>query len=305
MPNSPVSPLCANVAPVKEAEISARVLSAEWRRQLGVEPSPAFSDDAVFRLWRCPRSQLRFITPWAPGDGKFYAAMRVTPGYYQADKWEHRQTAAQVGPGARVLDVGCGDGAFLRRCAEFGAHAEGLELNPAAVAHGRASGLTVHERTAEAHLAFGLGGSYDLVCAFQVLEHVAEPLAFLSALAELTRPGGRLVIGVPNCDGWVSGSGSVYQWPPHHLTWWGRASLAYLPQCLPITLDGIEQEPLRREQRRDRVIALLDPHLIPGRRGGGLAGRLRRRLTDFVNPCLSHVSFSDGETLLAVYTRRQ
>lgn len=285
-----------------EASISGGSLAAEWRRQIGVSPSPGFDEGVEFHLWRCPVSQLRFFTPAAPGDGQFYAAMRETAGYYQNDKWEHRRALTMVRAGERVLDAGCGDGAFLRKCLEAGARAEGLELNPAAVAQARKAGLEVFERTVEAHLEANRG-AYDTVCAFQVLEHVESPAGFLSDLVKLVKPGGRVIIGVPNGDGWVGDSGSVYQWPPHHLTWWGRSSLAYLPRCLPITLERIEQEPLRGVQRRDRAIALLDPAPVPGRRIGGVAGKIRRRLLGMMVLMLSPRSHPDGETLLAIYSR--
>ena len=301
MPNPIFSPLSKDSVPVEEASISGGALAAEWRRQIGVSPSPGFDDDVLFRLWRCPVSQLRFFTPTASGDGQFYAAMRGTPGYYQSEKWEHRRALALVRGGDRLLDVGCGDGAFLQMCAKRGALAEGLEMNPAAIAHARKAGLEVSDSSVEALVA--KRRTFDVVCAFQVLEHVEAPAIFLASLVELLKPGGRLIIGVPNGDGWVADSGSVYQWPPHHLTWWGRASLAYLPRFLPLVLEGIEQERLKDAQRRARVIALLDPAPVPGRRSGGVWGKIRRRLLGGPVLALSAASNPDGETLLAVYSR--
>ncbi len=288
--------------PLLETSISSGALTAEWKRQLGVIPTPKFNEGTEFRLWRCPASQLRFFTPAAPGDGQFYAAMRETRSYYQIDKWEHEQALEMVRPGDRVLDVGCGDGAFLGNCVASGASAVGLELNPAAVVQARSAGLEVLDCQVESHLEANRG-TYDLVCAFQVLEHVEAPLDFLNALAALVKPGGRLIVGVPNGDGWIADGGSIYQWPPHHLTWWGRASLAYLQCCLPVVLERIAQEPLRSTQRRARALALLEPSLVPGPRSGGLIGKIRRRLMGMSVLALSPRSHHDGETLLAVYQR--
>ena len=304
MTDIPQSPLCADSLVVLEDEISGEALSAEWKRQLGVEIPSAFSNQPLFRLWRCTRSQLRFITPSMPGCGDFYAKLRAFDWYYSAEKWEYERALRWVQKDQRLLDVGCGDGAFIQMAAAKGAVSEGLELNPSAVAHAQGKGLRVWARLSNEHAQEPDFEPYDLVSAFQVLEHVDDPLAFLRSLIALVKPGGKLIIGVPNCDGWGGSTGGVLQWPPHHLTWWGSAPLVYLQQVLPLRLINLEYEPLRVSHQRDRISALLFPSVAPKPATCGILGRIRKRLLCEMTMRLTP-SRADGHTVLAVYERME
>lgn len=300
----PKSPLCPDSLVTLVDEVSGERLSSEWQRQLGIEIPPSFCSHTVFRLWRCTRSQLRFITPSMPGDGDFYARLRAFDQYYCADKWEYRAAINWTRGGGRLLDVGCGDGAFVQMAVEKGFESEGLELNSSAVAHAQAKGLKVWARMPEAHAERIEFTPYDVVSSFQVLEHVHEPMTFLKSLITMIKPGGRLVIGVPNCDGWAGATGGVLQWPPHHLTWWGGASLVYLQQILPLRLVALEFEPLRDEHKRDYVTAFLHPALVPKAVNNGLFKRIANRtLCEMAMRLIP--ARAEGHTVLAVYERTE
>ncbi len=104
--------------------------------------------------------------------------------------------------GLRVLDVGCGGGAFIGGLLEAGAVPHGIELDPvrAAVAHRRygvpISKLPVeHEYWQESH-----SGAFDVVTLWDVLEHVNFPDRTLAAAARLLRPGGIVALDTPCRD---------------------------------------------------------------------------------------------------------
>jgi 2-polyprenyl-3-methyl-5-hydroxy-6-metoxy-1,4-benzoquinol methylase len=102
------------------------------------------------------------------------------------------------GSGRRLLDVGSGDGDFLRRAKTAGYEAVGQEINPAAVASARAAGLDV--RLGPLEDAGFAPQSFDAVRLWHVLEHVAEPLQILKTARALLAPSGVLVVGVPDFD---------------------------------------------------------------------------------------------------------
>jgi 2-polyprenyl-3-methyl-5-hydroxy-6-metoxy-1,4-benzoquinol methylase len=299
---NPKSPLCPDSLVTLEVEITGERLSAAWKSQLGIEIPHRFSRQPSFQSWRCTRSQLRFITPAMPGNGDFYAKLRAFDWYYHSEKWEYNSASRRVQRGQRLLDVGCGDGAFIEMMSAKGVISEGLELNPTSVACAHSKGLSVWARLTHEHVMEPGFMPYDVVSTFQVLEHVDAPLAFLRSLVTLVKPGGTLMIGVPNCDGWAGATGGVLQWPPHHLTWWGSASLVYLQQLLPLRLISLEQEPLRVAHRRDRISALLFPSLVPKPTTCGLLDRIGRRLACDITSRLTPVD-AMGHTLLAVYER--
>jgi 2-polyprenyl-6-hydroxyphenyl methylase/3-demethylubiquinone-9 3-methyltransferase len=102
--------------------------------------------------------------------------------------------------GKRALDVGCGAGLLCEPLTRLGAAVTGVdaaEENIAtARAHAAGSGLAIDYRCGEVG-ALGLCG-FDLVGSMEVIEHVADKAAFLSALAACLAPGGLMVLSTPN-----------------------------------------------------------------------------------------------------------
>lgn len=108
--------------------------------------------------------------------------------------------AANVAPGSRVLDVGCGDGTLLqalrdkRQC-----DARGMELDPANVAECVAKGLSVIQGDAGEDLAFYPDGSVDYAILSETLQTMRRPDLVLE---ELLRIGKRAVVSFPNFAHW-------------------------------------------------------------------------------------------------------
>lgn len=110
---------------------------------------------------------------------------------------------ARIGPGSRVVDVGCGYGATARRLArERGARVIGLTVSPAQLAYAR--GVPALPGDPEYRLEDWLraelpAASADAVLAVESVSHMADPARAFAHAARVLRPGGRLVV----CD-WLA-----------------------------------------------------------------------------------------------------
>ncbi len=103
-------------------------------------------------------------------------------------------------PPGRLLEVGCASGAYLDWMARRGWRVEGIEFSAAAAAQARSLGYRVH--TGPVETAPAPTEPYDLVVGWMVLEHLHDPIGALRRLREWTKPGGWLVLSVPNADSW-------------------------------------------------------------------------------------------------------
>lgn len=152
--------------------------------------------------------------------------------------------------GARVLEVGCGTGLILARLSQLASDAVGVDLSPGMLAHARERGLEVHEASATA-LPFE-DASFDVVCSFKVLAHVADIERAMSEMARVVRPGGRVIVEFYNAislralvkrlgpSGDIGESGDTDE--SDVFTRFDTLSdiVSYLPETLTITsIDGI------------------------------------------------------------------
>jgi len=95
----------------------------------------------------------------------------------------------------RILDVGCGTGANLLMLSEYG-DAEGVDISEDALAFCRERGLDKVRLGAGEQLPYD-DGTFDLVTAFDVVEHMDDDLAGLREMRRVLRPGGRALLFVP------------------------------------------------------------------------------------------------------------
>lgn len=99
-------------------------------------------------------------------------------------------------PIGRIFDAGCGTGGMLPMLAERG-EVVGIEVEPTAVEHCHRTHPTADVRRGDVPGDVPRDGSFDLACAFDVIEHLADDVAALGALRDAVRPGGHVVVTVP------------------------------------------------------------------------------------------------------------
>lgn len=124
----------------------------------------------------------------------------------RADAYENPRAELQrhVPPGARrVLDLGCASGAFGEALRARGATVVGVERDPAYAARARARLDEVVEADLETLDPAPLG-TFDVLVAGDVLEHLVDPWAVLRRFATIVEPGGTVVISLPSVRHWES-----------------------------------------------------------------------------------------------------
>lgn len=182
------------------------------------------ADCGLVFLWPCPTEEEldRYYAEFYRED---YAEPPVNERY-QADLDEARtrvhRLLSLLHPDTRVLEVGCGSGAFLDAVRPYVADVLGVEADAASRDWiERRLGIPVLERVADI-----LPGAkpFDLVVLFHVLEHVPDPVHFLQSLGQLLRPDGRVIVEAPNVDDALV---AVYQIPSYLPFYYQKAHLYY------------------------------------------------------------------------------
>lgn len=188
---------------------------------------------AGFRIVRCRTCGLVYVNPRPASEDlvSLYIDYHTREGENEAS-WDRLMSrvfgeSAELlcssrncaGPG-RLLDVGCGFGAFVARMRERGWDAEGLDPSPAVVSAAASRGRPVRLGTLEALRSEP--GAYDAVTMFYVLEHLPDPIGALMKVSDLLAPGGTILIRVPHTTPIVrllaplGLDGALYD-PPFHL----------------------------------------------------------------------------------------
>ncbi len=284
-------PLCRGRDASRIREIPFDRIWASYSRDWGVdlardlraahEPAPTTS------LVRCSTCGLRYFTPARAGDPSFYAAVAAGMPVYAPDRWEFAVVHDSLRSTDDVVDLGCADGRFLALVRSSVASVTGVDHNPAAIEDVRARGIEGHVTNFEA-FAEAREASFDVVCAFQTLEHVPDVRALLEPAMRLVRPGGRIFVSVPNASRLGHEVADALDHPPHHLSRWTAPDLATLAERSGLRLRRVLLEPPdlshARLARRNRVLAR-----TPFGRSGRLAQRAAGGVARILEPRGAHV----------------
>jgi 2-polyprenyl-3-methyl-5-hydroxy-6-metoxy-1,4-benzoquinol methylase len=249
----PMSSNCPSCLANKNSQVDSieisRLVAGFGTAELDIDIRQLIPDGLQsIRLLECENCSLRWYSPMLAGDREFYENLQQHDWYYQVEKPEYIHASSLVSDFSSVLDVGCGQGSFSAHLKEHCSY-RGLEFNNEAIRKATAGGLDVVQRTIEQEAQLR-PGYYDVVCHFQVLEHISDIRPFMQACVDALKPGGLLMVTVPAEDSFLSIAPSHWlNMPPHHVTRWTDKALRHLLGSLNIVEEEVWHEPVAHFHR--------------------------------------------------------
>jgi len=200
-------------------------------------------------------------------------------------------------PNGKGLDIGCGNGKFIRDMNSLGWQFEGVEFNPIAVDICRKAGLKVFH--GDLHTAAFKDNSFDIVTARQVIEHIPDPENFMCEIARILKSGRRLVLKTPNSKALGRRWFGMFWFAdeiPRHLVLFCPSNLKMLAERF-----GLNQITIRTFTRPRIILNSLD--YLTGNRGKPYYKRKIFRLLAQLYVLLASIS-RRGDEIFAIYEKK-
>lgn len=273
-------------------------------KKFGIDVSGYFKDLKYVKVYQCNDSGYAFYYPYnIAGDSKFYEHFQKFDWYYMPWKWEHEITSQYLSDNMKVLEVGCAHGAFIERISEKFNLSEvvGLELNETTVR--KSEKWQIKNATIQEY-ANKCNAKFDIVCSFQVLEHISDVHSFIDSQIKCLKVGGDLIVSVPNNESFIKGKRMALNMPPHHMGLWDSNSLKSLEKYFPLKLHKLHYEFLQDYHIDSYIYSEYYsncPKTISSllRRFHKITGTYQKRFEKVKNEKMTII----GHTVLAVYKK--
>ncbi|MDO8445566.1 MAG: class I SAM-dependent methyltransferase [Deltaproteobacteria bacterium] len=228
----------------ENVEVSERISVSElaglYGKMLSESIREEFEGHKEISFYQCGECDLRFFFPTITGSEAFYEQLQRFDWYYLQEKDEYNFAARFIAEGDSVLEIGCGRGAFAKKI--MAGDYTGIEFSGKARSRAQEEGFHIIKETIQDHAKTN-GRKYNVVCSFQVLEHVADVNGFLKDSVECLKPGGLLIISVPSADSFVSRvTNGILNMPPHHVTWWSDRCLGAISEMFGLDMVELDHE---------------------------------------------------------------
>jgi SAM-dependent methyltransferase len=211
-------------------------------------------------IHQCERCSFGFANPFVAGDQRFYNLVVDDDPSYPASRWEFDRTIEALSslPGddprpGRLLDVGAGTGAFLKRlrssqiAGRYVPYA--LEYDRGALRQLHDAGFQGSSRSLQdVAAATDESQRFSVICVFQTLHHIADVHGTFGALSDLLQPGGDIFISVPFGPETEVQERLTGYWdlPPIHVARWTSSAFEAAAPQHSLDVVAVEPEPINR-----------------------------------------------------------
>ena len=249
------------------------------------------------QVMQCERCLFTFPLPYVGGEQEFYELAYGVPSYPH-HRWEYDRaieflkTLDQFDT-PRLLELGAGSGNFIKHLLQGDRSLEpsrivATDYSSHSVSELRKLGVDARpDSVFELADCTGNTKSFAAVCAFQSIEHMANVTEVISALQRMVRPGGLIILSVPNGTAIDFNEQHLccFDMPPNHVGRWYRKTFEALADKAGLQLVAHEIEPKRMPQLlRDAVqlhvhgVGMAKPHSFASRVRALKSAGVRRAL---------------------------
>lgn len=286
-------------------DLNTKTLTREYKK-FNINTNSLFKNIDKISAYECNSTGYKFYYPCVEGDSKFYEECSKISWYYVSWKWEHEMALNFLTFNDKILEIGSGNSSFITGLIRKKyLNCFGLELNKEQVHIAKNNGLNVFNESIEDH-SINNKSKYDVVCSFQVLEHVYDVKSFIQSSIDSLKVGGKLLISVPNNGSYVYDSKNVFNSPPHHLGMWDENSLKNISNLFNLELDTFIIEPIQ-EYHKDFFFHVVYKNTFKSI----YKYKILRKIFEltfakiFFNRILEYTTkWIPGHTIIAVYTKK-
>jgi 2-polyprenyl-3-methyl-5-hydroxy-6-metoxy-1,4-benzoquinol methylase len=260
------------------------------------------------------KTGLRYFSPSVVGDSYFYEQLSKYPWYYSVKKSEYDYIKTFT-ENKEILEVGCGNGSFYDFCSA--SKYIGLEINEQAIEYLVSRGIKAYQETLHEH-AQQYQETYDVVCSFQVLEHLADPGHYFRDVYKLLKEDGLAIVSVPAEDSFIRFEfWDIMNMPPHHVNRFTDKSLEVIGSSYKLFLEKLIHIPIERYHytpyvkafifdRLRRKFGLPEPDLLDDKWFIWTFWKIAGLLTRFIDTDFDDCNYllPNGPYVLAVYRKR-
>jgi SAM-dependent methyltransferase len=202
-----------------------------------------------YHMCRCNACGLEFADPLIAPSADWYRLAYQAQDLYPSTRWEFGAVLDRVPLRARLLELGCGSGAFLKLCRERDLSAAGVDFATDAIAECQRDGLDARVADVCQSILLPDEAAPDHITAFHVLEHLERPLALFEQAALNASASTTFWIAVPSHrrgSRW-RGETDFLDQPPHHMTRWTESALRAIGERAGWVLERVTYEPLEKK----------------------------------------------------------